>query len=75
MARKTTASISRADAVLSLIGNTPAVPLRFEPEGLTVHVKCEFVNPSGSIKDRLAKCVILTQRAGASCAPTRYPRR
>lgn len=46
-------------AVLALIGNTPLVPLRFEPEGVTLHVKCEFLNPSGSIKDRLAKCVLL----------------
>jgi len=45
-------------AVLSLIGNTPLVPLRFEPEGLTLHAKCEFPNPSGSIKDRLAKTVL-----------------
>ena len=49
----------RAQAVLSLVGDTPLVPLRFGPEGLTVHVKCEFLNPSGSIKDRLAKCVLL----------------
>ncbi|MDA0658020.1 MAG: pyridoxal-phosphate dependent enzyme, partial [Planctomycetota bacterium] len=46
-------------AVISLIGNTPLVPLRFEPEGLTVHAKCEFLNPSGSIKDRFAKTVLL----------------
>jgi cysteine synthase A len=45
--------------VLSLIGHTPLVPLRFEPEGVTVQVKCEFLNPSGSIKDRLAKTVLV----------------
>jgi cysteine synthase A len=50
---------ARADAVLSLIGNTPMVPLRFEPEGLTILAKCEFLNPSGSIKDRLAKTVLV----------------
>jgi cysteine synthase A len=49
----------RAQSVLSLIGNTPLVPLRFEPEGITLHVKCEFLNPSGSIKDRLARHVLL----------------
>jgi cysteine synthase len=48
----------RSRAVLSLIGNTPCVPLRFEPEGLIIHAKCEFLNPSGSVKDRLAKTVI-----------------
>ena len=48
-----------ATAVLALIGNTPLVPLRFEPEGLTLYAKCEFLNPSGSIKDRLAKTILL----------------
>jgi cysteine synthase A len=50
---------SRAEAVLSLIGNTLLVPLHFVPEGATVFAKCEFLNPSGSVKDRLAKTVIL----------------
>jgi cysteine synthase A len=45
--------------VLDLIGNTPLTPLRFEPEGVTIHVKCEFLNPSGSVKDRFAKHVVL----------------
>src|SRR5438046_5942979 len=49
---------TRASAVLDLIGNTPTVALHFEPEGLTVHVKCEFLNPSGSIKDRFAAAVV-----------------
>jgi cysteine synthase A len=45
--------------VLALIGNTPTIPLHFQPEGTTLYAKCEFLNPSGSIKDRLARCVIL----------------
>ena len=49
----------RADAVLSLIGNTPLVPLYFEAEDATILAKCEFLNPSGSVKDRLAKHVIV----------------
>jgi cysteine synthase A len=53
---------ARAEAVLSLIGNTPLVPLRFEPEGLMLHAKCEFLNPSGSIKDRLAKTILVDAR-------------
>jgi cysteine synthase A len=47
------------DAVFSLVGNTPLVPLHFQPENLTILAKCEFLNPSGSIKDRLAKTIIL----------------
>jgi cysteine synthase A len=42
-----------------LIGNTPLVPLVFEEEGITIFAKCEFLNPSGSIKDRLAKTVLV----------------
>jgi cysteine synthase len=49
----------RAEAVLSLIGNTPLARLQFEAEGITLLAKCEFLNPSGSVKDRLAKHVIL----------------
>jgi cysteine synthase A len=52
-------NLNRADAVLSLIGNTPTVPLRLHQEAVTLYAKCEFLNPSGSIKDRLAKCAIL----------------
>jgi len=66
---KPTPKNPRAEAVLSLIGNTPLVPLRFEPEGLTVQVKCEFLNPSGSIKDRLAKHVLLTAEAEGLLQP------
>ena len=51
--------IAGARAVLSLIGNTPMVPLRFEPEGFTLQAKCEFLNPSGSVKDRLARHLLL----------------
>ncbi|HEU5071490.1 MAG TPA: cysteine synthase family protein [Verrucomicrobiae bacterium] len=49
----------RATTVLGLIGNTPLVPLRFASEGVTILAKCEFLNPSGSIKDRLAKTVLV----------------
>jgi len=61
--------LHRSDAVLSLIGNTPLVPLHFASEGRTVYAKCEFLNPSGSVKDRLAKCVILDAEARGSLRP------
>src|SRR5262245_9193739 len=57
--RMTNMNPNRANAILDLIGNTPLVPLHFEPEGVTLYAKCEFLNPSGSIKDRLAKSVIV----------------
>src|SRR5690349_19924262 len=55
----TMAKAGREPAVLDLIGNTPLVRLPFEKEGVTLHAKCEFLNPSGSVKDRFAKHVIL----------------
>jgi cysteine synthase len=48
-----------SDAVVSLIGGTPLIPLHFRPEGITLLAKAEFVNPSGSVKDRLARSIIL----------------
>jgi len=50
---------ARAQAVLSLIGNTPMVPLRFDDASATILAKCEFLNASGSVKDRLAKHILL----------------
>jgi cysteine synthase A len=56
----------RAGAVISLVGNTPMVPLRFQPEDVVLLAKCEFMNPSGSIKDRFAASVIFdAERRGA----------
>lgn len=49
----------RGDGLLGLIGNTPTIPLYFAAENRTVWAKCEFLNPSGSIKDRLAKTVVV----------------
>jgi cysteine synthase A len=44
--------------LLTRIGNTPLLPLEFHEEGLVVWAKAEFLNPSGSIKDRFARAVI-----------------
>lgn len=44
-------------SVSASIGGTPMMALRFKPEGLTIFAKCEFLNPSGSIKDRLARAI------------------
>lgn len=55
--------------VLSLIGHTPLVPLRFEPEGITLYAKAEFLNPSGSIKDRLAQTIITDARKRGLLSP------
>jgi len=44
----------RACDVLDLIGNTPVVKLRNE----NIIAKAEFLNPGGSIKDRVALAMI-----------------
>ncbi len=48
------------DSVDQLIGNTPMVKLNrlVEPEMADVYVKLEFLNPGGSIKDRIALAMI-----------------
>lgn len=42
------------DNVLDLIGNTPLISLK-KTTGLSIFAKAEFLNPGGSIKDRIAK--------------------
>jgi len=54
-------------SALELIGNTPMVRLRRVVSGLdaNVYAKCEFLNPSGSIKDRMAlRMVEEAERSG-----------
>lgn len=55
-------AVAARPAVLDLIGNTALIPLHFRPEGLTIYAKAEFTNPSGSIKDRLARYLLLNAR-------------
>ena len=47
-----------AVGIWSLIGNTPVLPLYFPEYAQTIWAKCEFLNPSGSIKDRVAAYII-----------------
>lgn len=42
------------DNILDLIGNTPMISLK-GTTGLNIFAKAEFLNPGGSIKDRVAK--------------------
>lgn len=42
------------DNVIELIGNTPLVSLK-NTTGMNIFAKAEFLNPGGSIKDRVAK--------------------
>jgi len=53
------------DSVLDLIGNTPMVRLR----GENVYAKAEFLNPGGSIKDRVALAMIEGARRAGRLKP------
>ena len=46
--------------ILGHIGNTPLLKLNHVTDqlGVDIYVKCEFTNPGGSIKDRMALCMI-----------------
>ncbi|MEM6994069.1 MAG: cysteine synthase family protein [Myxococcota bacterium] len=45
--------------VLEAVGETPLVPLRsFPRSGAPVWVKCEHLNPGGSVKDRIAVSIV-----------------
>src|ERR1700748_1721840 len=45
--------------ILGTIGRTPIVKIqRLAPKNVTMYVKCEFFNPLGSVKDRLALGII-----------------
>jgi cysteine synthase A len=47
------------DNILGTIGKTPIVRIqRLAPQHVTMYVKCEFFNPLGSVKDRLAIAII-----------------
>lgn len=54
--------LSRINSVIDLIGNTPLIKLNGFPElkpEKEIHVKAEWLNPGGSIKDRAALLMIL----------------
>ena len=43
-------------ALSNYVGNTPLIPIRLG--GYTVWGKCEFMNPGGSVKDRMATYIV-----------------
>ena len=59
------------DSVLDLIGWTPMVRLNGVTDGSTtpVYVKCEFMGPGGSIKDRIGLAMIEAAEADGSLKP------
>jgi cysteine synthase len=61
----------RYSSILDTIGNTPLVELKsFSPRpGVQIFAKLEGVNPSGSIKDRIAKRMIEEAEASGRLTP------
>ena len=59
------------DSVVDLIGNTPLVRLRRVADGIAtpVYAKVEYLNPGGSVKDRIALRMIDAAEADGSLKP------
>ncbi|HET8653713.1 MAG TPA: pyridoxal-phosphate dependent enzyme [Gaiellaceae bacterium] len=61
-----------ARSLLELVGNTPLVELqRLSPPGIRLYAKLEGQNPTGSIKDRVAKAMIEAAEAAGELEPGR----
>ena len=63
--------MERHDDILDHIGGTPLVPLCHLAHGLPVPVlvKCEHLNPGGSVKDRIARAIVLDAEARGVLRP------
>jgi len=61
----------RYNSIVDTIGNTPLVELKsFSPRpGVQIFAKLEGVNPSGSIKDRIARKMIEEAEAAGRLTP------
>lgn len=59
------------DSLLGAIGNTPLVPLKRLPKGspATIWAKCEFLNPTGSHKDRIGLAMLEWAEQEGRCKP------
>ncbi len=57
--------------VIEAIGNTPLVELKRVSAGLPnkVYIKCEHLNPGGSIKDRTARAIVFDAEARGQLKP------
>ena len=62
---------ARDFSILDRIGNTPLVPLGQVARGLSVPVlvKCEYLNPGGSVKDRIARAIVVDAEARGVLRP------
>src|SRR5205085_6667940 len=64
--------VDLAPSLLELVGHTPLVELsRLSPPGVSIYAKLEGQNPTGSIKDRVAKAMIEAAEASGELEPGR----
>lgn len=68
---KPSPSPASPSSILDCIGGTPLVPLRRVARGLPseVWVKCEHMNPGGSVKDRIAVAIVADAERRGVLAP------
>ena len=61
--------------VIEAIGKTPLVELKRVARGLPnrVFIKCEHLNPGGSVKDRTARALVLDAEARGQLVPHQTP--
>ena len=59
------------DGFVGAVGNTPLIHLKgvSEETGCDIYGKAEFMNPSGSVKDRAAKAIVLAAEESGELAP------
>jgi cysteine synthase A len=59
------------EGFVDAVGNTPLIRLRgvSEETGCDIFGKAEFLNPSGSVKDRAAKFIVLAAEANGELGP------
>jgi cystathionine beta-synthase len=71
MTAETTGQMRFASSVVDLMGNTPLVRLNSVTEGIaaTVLAKVEYLNPGGSVKDRIALRMIEVAEADGLLKP------
>lgn len=59
------------DSILEAVGNTPLVRMRRigRSTGCEILAKCEFLNPGGSVKDRIGKRMVESAQASGRIKP------
>jgi cysteine synthase A len=62
---KTVENLNQLHELSRMIGNTPllGIDYRFRGQQRTVYAKCEYVNLTGSIKDRMALHILRVTKA------------